>query len=64
MVFDAGLRDVGASIALVGEPTSHWVWLARLSLVKLMGPAADSPIVKRTFQPALLVGLAYRFTLH
>ena len=60
----AGLREVGASIGLVGEPTSHWVWLARLSLVKLVGPAADSPIVKRTFQPALLVGFAYRFTLH
>lgn len=60
----AGLREISGSIGLVGEPTSHWVWLARLSLVKLVGPAADSPIVKRTFQPALLVGFAYRFTLH
>jgi outer membrane scaffolding protein for murein synthesis (MipA/OmpV family) len=32
--------------------------------VKLLGPAADSPIVKQTFQPSVLVGLAYRFTLH
>ncbi len=60
----AGLRELGASVALIGEPTSHWVWLARLSLVKLVGPAADSPIVKRTLMPALLVGFAYRFTLH
>ena len=60
----AGLREVAASIGMVGEPTEHWVWVARLSLVKLLGPAADSPIVKKTFQPALLVGFAYRFTLH
>jgi outer membrane scaffolding protein for murein synthesis (MipA/OmpV family) len=60
----AGLREVAGSIGLVGEPSEHWVWVARLSLVKLMGPAADSPVVKQTFQPALLVGFAYRFTLH
>ena len=60
----AGLREVAGSIGFVGEPSEHWVWVARLSLVKLMGPAADSPIVKKTFQPALLVGFAYRFTLH
>ena len=60
----SGLREVSGSIGLVGEPSEHWVWVARLSLVKLMGPAADSPIVKQTFQPALLVGFAYRFTLH
>ncbi len=60
----AGLREVSGSIGLVGEPSQHWVWLARLSLVKLVGPAADSPIVKQTFQPALVVGFAYRFTLH
>jgi outer membrane scaffolding protein for murein synthesis (MipA/OmpV family) len=59
-----GLREVAGSIGLVGEPSEHWIWVARLSLVKLLGPAADSPIVKRTIQPALLVGVAYRFTLH
>jgi outer membrane scaffolding protein for murein synthesis (MipA/OmpV family) len=60
----AGLREVAGSIGLVGEPSEHWVWVARVSLVKLLGPAADSPVVKQTFQPALLVGFAYRFTLH
>jgi MipA family protein len=60
----AGLREISGSIGLVGEPSAHWVWIARLSLVKLMGPAADSPVVKQTFQPELLVGFAYRFTLH
>jgi MipA family protein len=60
----AGLREVAGSIGLVGEPSEHWVWVARLSLVKLLGPAAHSPVVKQTFQPALLVGFAYRFTLH
>jgi outer membrane scaffolding protein for murein synthesis (MipA/OmpV family) len=60
----SGIREVSGSVGLVGEPSEHWVWVARLSLVKLVGPAADSPIVKQTFQPALLVGFAYRFTLH
>lgn len=60
----SGLREVAGSISLVGEPSEHWVWIARLSLVRLVGPAADSPIVKQSFQPALLVGFAYRFTLH
>jgi outer membrane scaffolding protein for murein synthesis (MipA/OmpV family) len=59
-----GLREVAGSIGLVGEPSEHWVWVARISLVKLVGPAAASPIVKQSFQPALLVGMAYRFTLH
>jgi outer membrane scaffolding protein for murein synthesis (MipA/OmpV family) len=60
----SGLREVAGSIGLVGEPSEHWVWVARLSLVRLLGHAADSPIVKQSFQPALLVGFAYRFTLH
>jgi len=60
----AGLREVAGSIGLVGEPSEHWVWVARLSLVKLVGPAADSPIVRQSYQPALLIGAAYRFTLH
>lgn len=60
----AGMREISGSVGLVGEPSEHWVWVARLSLVKLVGPAADSPIVKQTFQPALLLGFAYRFTLH
>jgi outer membrane scaffolding protein for murein synthesis (MipA/OmpV family) len=60
----AGLREVAGSIGLVGEPSEHWVWVARISLVRLVGPAADSPIVRQSFQPALLVGGAYRFTLH
>ena len=60
----AGIREVAGSLGLVGEPSEHWVWVARLSLVKLVGPAARSPIVKQTFQPGLLLGFAYRFTLH
>lgn len=60
----SGFREVAASIGLVGEPSEHWVWVARLSLVRLVGPAARSPIVKQPLQPALLVGFAYRFTLH
>jgi outer membrane protein len=60
----SGIREVAGSIGVVGEPSEHWVWVARLSLVKLVGPAARSPIVRQSFQPAVLVGFAYRFTLH
>lgn len=60
----AGLREVSGSLGLVGEPSEHWVWVTRLSLVRLVGPAAKSPIVKQAWQPSLLVGFAYRFTLY
>lgn len=60
----SGFREVNGSIGLVGEPTESWVWLARLSVVRLIGPAARSPIVKQKLQPAVLLGFGYRFTLH
>lgn len=59
----AGIREVGTSLAIVHEPVDHWVLLARLTLVQLTGPAASSPLVRRRFQPSLLLGLAYRFEL-
>ncbi|MGE0800029.1 MAG: MipA/OmpV family protein [Lautropia sp.] len=60
----SGFREISASIGLVGEPNQHWIWVARFSLVRLIGPAEKSPIVRQPLQPALLLGLAYRFTLH
>ena len=59
----SGLREVGASVGLTGEPSPHWIWVARLSAVRLTGTAARSPIVKRHVMPSLLMGAAYRFSL-
>ena len=39
----AGLREVAGSVGLVGEPSEHWVWVARLSLVKLRRAGSRQP---------------------
>lgn len=59
----SGIREFGASIGLTGEPSRHWVWIARFSLVYLNGPAARSPLVKKRWMPSLVTGIAYRFSL-
>ncbi|MET0509181.1 MAG: MipA/OmpV family protein [Burkholderiaceae bacterium] len=58
----AGLREFAVSATLVHEPDNHWVWMTRFSLVRLVGEAAASPLVKQKLQPNLMFGLAYRFT--
>ena len=60
----SGLREVAGSLGLVYEPSEHWVFVARLTLVRLVGQVAGSPLVKEPLQPALLLGFAYRFTLY
>lgn len=59
----SGMREVGSSVTLTGEPNEHWIWVVRASLVRLTGPAARSPIVKRHLMPSLLAGGAFRFSL-
>ena len=58
----AGLREFAVSATLVHEPDNHWVWMTRFSLVRLVGEAAASPLVKQKLQPELMFGVAYRFT--
>ncbi len=56
-----GLRDVELSASLRHEFGAHWVALASTSLTRLVGPAADSPLVKRPGSVRLNTGFAYRF---
>lgn len=59
----SGIREYGVSVGLTGEPSKHWVWITRASLVYLTGPAGRSPLVKTRWMPSIVVGGAYRFTL-
>ena len=59
----SGIREYSLSTGLTGEPSPQWVWIARLGVVYLTGPAGRSPLVKKRVMPSLLVGAAYRFTL-
>ncbi len=59
----SGIREYGVSVGLTGEPSEHWVWVARASLVYLNGPAARSPMVKTRWMPSIVTGIAYRFAL-
>lgn len=56
----AGLREVAVSATLIHEPNDSWIWMTQFSLVRLVGEAARSPLVKQTLQPNLMFGLAYR----
>lgn len=56
-----GLRDVELSASLRHEFGPHWVALASTSVTRLIGPAADSPLVKRAGSVRLNAGFAYRF---
>lgn len=56
----AGLREVAVSATLVHEPDRHWIWMTQFSLVRLLGDAAASPLVRQKLQPSLMIGLAYR----
>lgn len=56
-----GLRDVELSSSLRHEFAEHWVALAGVSLSRLLGPAADSPLAQRSGSVRISGGLAYRF---
>ena len=57
----AGVREFAGSATLIYEPSGAWVFVTRFGLVKLVGEAAASPIVTRTWQPSLFFGFARRF---
>ena len=57
----AGLREVAVSATLIHEPNAHWIWMTQFSLVRLVGDAARSPLVRQKLQPTLMMGLAWRF---
>lgn len=56
-----GLRDVSLGASLRAEFGDHWVGVAGASVSRLMGPAADSPLVAKRTALGLTLGVGYRF---
>jgi len=57
----AGLRDLTLGTSLRFDITPRWVGHAGIGVGQLLGPAADSPLTKKTFSYGLSTGLAWRF---
>ncbi|MGE0310985.1 MAG: MipA/OmpV family protein [Lautropia sp.] len=57
----AGVRELAGSATIIYEPSPDWVFVSRLAIVKLVGPAAASPLVTQTWQPSMFFGFARRF---
>jgi outer membrane protein len=62
-VYDAseGLRDVSLSATWRADFDAHWAGFASLGTSRLLGPAADSPLVRQRRGGTLAFGLARRF---
>jgi len=63
--FDAesGFKDVFAEVGVKAELDAHWEARASVRYSRLIGDAADSPIVESEDQFTTLFGLAYKFDL-
>jgi MipA family protein len=57
----AGLREAGAFVNLRSEISSRWILLAGGGVTRLLGPAGDSPLVKKRNGWNASVGLAWHF---
>lgn len=57
----AGWRDVSTSVGVRHELSRHWFTFGGLSVARLVGDAAASPLVREPTSWAVNVGLAYRF---
>ncbi|MGQ9365740.1 MipA/OmpV family protein [Azospirillum sp. ST 5-10] len=58
---DGGLQSGDVSITAAYALTPHWKLTARVGAVRLLGDAADSPIVEDETQPYGFLGVSYRF---
>jgi len=56
-----GLRDVAGYLSLRKEIDHHWVGVAGIGAMRLLGDAADSPLTKRRAALSFNAGLGYRF---
>jgi MipA family protein len=63
--FDAesGFKDVFAEVGLKAQLDAHWEARASVRYSRLIGDAADSPIVESEDQFTTLLGVAYKFDL-
>jgi outer membrane scaffolding protein for murein synthesis (MipA/OmpV family) len=60
---EAGFKDVHVELGLKAELDAHWSARASVRYSRLIGDAADSPIVESEDQVMGLIGLSYRFDL-
>ena len=58
---DGGIKDVSASLGAIYSLSREWHVSVGGGLSYYLGDAADSPINERTWQPAVFLGVAYRF---
>lgn len=58
---DAGFKSVGAQIMAIYRLTTHWGIQASTGYDRLVGDAADSPVVKDENQFRIGMGLSYTF---
>ncbi|MCH8685265.1 MipA/OmpV family protein [Pedomonas mirosovicensis] len=58
---DSGLKDVSMSLTGLVALNRHWHLNATAVLTRYLGDAADSPINEHKWQPAMVVGVGYRF---
>ena len=57
----SGIKSVGSSLGMFYQFDEHWGAQAILAYERLIGDAADSPIVKDEDQYQVALGLVYRF---
>lgn len=56
----AGLRDVHFGVGFKHALSKHWFLFGGAGTSRLLGPAADSPLVQKTGSAAAALGLAWR----
>lgn len=57
----AGFKDVSLRVGFSYELTKTWSITGAAGVSRLMGDAADSPLVRRKSQAVGALGVAYRF---
>jgi outer membrane scaffolding protein for murein synthesis (MipA/OmpV family) len=58
---ESGFKDVHVEVGLKADLDAHWSTLASVRYSRLLGDAADSPIVEDEDQWQGLLGLSYKF---
>lgn len=60
---EAGFKDIFVELGLSADLDSHWSAMTKIRYSRLVGDAADSPVVENEDQFTALVGLSYKFDL-
>jgi outer membrane scaffolding protein for murein synthesis (MipA/OmpV family) len=57
----SGIKSIGLAVGAFYSVTENWEVKVMVKADKLLGDAADSPIVKDDFNPATFVTMSYKF---